>query len=417
MLTGLVSFLSACATVGQPAETFPTATSAAGEGVGVQSTASPESSDPGPLTLSVWIPPAFSPTAGGLAATLLQTRLDAFHEAHPNVQIEVRLKLESGEGGLLDSLGAAQAAAPLALPDLVLLSSDILPLAVDRQLLQPLDAYLSEPLNEDWYDFGWQMVQRSGQTYGLPFAGDALVLLHRLSAVSETPATWQAVLDQPLVLGFAAADPQVIFSLAELSALGDPITHPDSITLEQLESLLAFYAEAQTSGAFPFWLTQFEGQEQSWQAFVEGRLPMVVAWSSRFLTATDANLGAAPLPTSEGQNGTLVRGWAWAITTPDEQRLALSLELAEFLSSPEFLAQWSAAAGFLPPRSSALAAWSPDVRQALASQVVPEAAILPDVELRSAVGGPLSEAVIALLKQEILAGEAAQSVFDALAGP
>ena len=60
------------------------------------------------------------------ASSLLKARLDQFASENPDVRLEVRAKALEGAGGLLDSLVAANVAAPLALPDLVLLPRPVL---------------------------------------------------------------------------------------------------------------------------------------------------------------------------------------------------------------------------------------------------------------------------------------------------
>ena len=81
------------------------------------------------------------------------------------------------------------------------------------------------------------------------------------------------------------------------------------------------------------------------------------------------------------------------------------------------MSQWSAAAGYLPARSSALAAWSPDQRQVLASQIVGNAHNAPSSIAYPDLGPALSEAVVALLKQEITPDEAVTQTLEQLAGP
>jgi ABC-type glycerol-3-phosphate transport system substrate-binding protein len=113
----------------------------------------------------------------------------------------------------------------------------------------------------------------------------------------------------------------------------------------------------------------------------------------------------------------LVKGWAWAISTPYPDRAELIAELIEFLSTPEFIAQWSAAAGMLPPRASSLAAWSPDARQALASQIIADAIALPPQDMLDLWGKPLADAMVAILKQEQTPQEAMQAVIAAVSNP
>src|SRR5690606_23123473 len=170
--------------------------------------------------------------------------------------------------------------------------------------------------------------------------------------------TWVRLMDTRIAFGFAAADPQARFTLLQLLSLptrGDEPAIPQRNLLEVFD----LYSTGQARNVFPFWLTQYQSNEQTWQAFSEGRLPMVTAWTSQVFANRQTEISGAPLPTQNGQPFTLVRGWAWSVATQNTERAALATELIEFLSTPEFLAQYSAAASLLPPRPSALAAWAP----------------------------------------------------------
>jgi len=415
-----ILLLAACSSATIASQEQATSTS---EIISNKSTESPVSTlanSSGPVELRIWLPPEFSPSRGDLAATILQNQLDSFREENPNVQFEIRLKEESGAGGLLESMQAARTAAPLALPDLVLLSSEVLPKAIESNLLFALDEGLSAPLDEDWYIFGLQSVVNNGKTYGIPLAGDALIIMHRFSALEQIPKTWEESLEEPLSIGFAAADPNAFFSmvhLAYVAAIDGPFSQGTEFSDEQIRDLLGYYFDGEAIGVFPFWLSQFDNQEQSWQSFIEGQTAMVVTWSSRFLSSPDSNLGAGLLPTQDGQGFTLAKTWAWTLIAPEGPRTEFSLKLAEHLSEPEFLAQWTAAAGLIPTRSSSLRAWSPDQRQALVSQIVPVASILPLPEQRVQIGLPLSEVIVALLKQEISLDLAVQTMLNSLSLP
>ena len=83
------------------------------------------------------------------------------------------------------------------------------------------------------------------------------------------------------------------------------------------------------------------------------------------------------MPTLDGNDYTLASGWVWSLASPDAQKQKLSTELAEFLSDSEFMARWTAAAGYLPTRASALACWKDAGIQALASQVLQSAQLYP----------------------------------------
>ncbi len=412
---GLLLLISACNPTPAPQVT---ASVTPLESSTTEPTHTPGSELGGAIVLTVWLPPAFDTAGGNLSANMLLGRLAEFTEQHPQVRIETRLKAEEGTGGLLDSLLSAQAAAPLSQPDLVLLPHVQLQAAVQSRVLAPMTGLTTEHESDDWYPFAQQMIAADGQAFGLPFAADALVVAYRPTAISDIPANWSALLEARRPLGLAVADPWAQFTLAELSALQSESERSEfSFSQDQLTQLFEFYASAQERGIFPFWLTQYQTYEQSWQAFTEGRVPMVVAWTSKLFDTRNVDISGAPLPTHNGEYFTLVKGWVWAISTPYPERVELVAELAEFLSTPEFIAQWSAAAGMLPPRASSLAAWSPDAKQALASQIIADAAALPPQATLELWGTSLADAMVAILKQEQTPQEAMQAVLAAVANP
>ena len=96
-------------------------------------------SAPGLTTLRLWVPPEFDPASDTQAGDLLQDRLDQYTTQRPDIRIETRVKASSGSGGLLDSLSSANAAAPLVIPDLVLLPRTSLEIAALKGLLFPFD--------------------------------------------------------------------------------------------------------------------------------------------------------------------------------------------------------------------------------------------------------------------------------------
>jgi ABC-type glycerol-3-phosphate transport system substrate-binding protein len=262
------------------------------------------------------------------------------------------------------------------------------------------------------------MANYEGNPYGLPFATDALVVAHRTTAISQVPASWNSLLNIRIALGFAAADPEANFTFAEFLALRGEDSAPDfSPTEDELRAVFELYGDGQARQVFPFWLTQYQNTEQTWQAFSEGRLPMVAGWTSRIFSQHLPEISAAPIPTQNGRPFAMLRGWVWSVTTPNSEHAALAAELAEFLTTPEFLAQYSAAASLLPPRPSSLAAWTPDANQALASQIISNAVPAPDQATRELWGSAFQQAVVAILKQELTPAEAVEVVLAAVTAP
>ncbi len=109
-----------------------------------------------PVELVLWLPAEMDPGAESQAAALLQARLSTFAETE-GIDITIRLKSLSGSGGLLDVLTAASAAAPQALPDLILLPRRDLETAALKSLVTPLDPLTSIVDDEDWFPYALEM--------------------------------------------------------------------------------------------------------------------------------------------------------------------------------------------------------------------------------------------------------------------
>jgi ABC-type glycerol-3-phosphate transport system substrate-binding protein len=371
----------------------------------------------GPVTLHIWLPPEFDPQAGTPAAEILKARLDEFASRRPNTRVEVRLKALDGPGGILDSLTAANAAAPLAMPDLVALPRASLEAAALKGLLRPFDDLIEPVEDADWYEYARQMARLQDSTFGLPFAGDAQILVHRTTSIPEPPETLSDTLTTAEPLVFAAADPQALFTLAQYQANGGTtLDEQGRPTLDPipLVDVLDYYQRAATSEVIPFWVTQYQTQEQVWEAFNDGSANMIVSWASQHLKNMVADSAGAGLPTLSGQPYTLATGWVWALASPDPEKQKLSADLAEFLSEGDFLSRWTTALGYLPTRPSAMANWGSASQRNLASEVVSSAQLIPSGDVLNSISPLLLNATINVLKQQaepaVAAREAAESL-------
>jgi ABC-type glycerol-3-phosphate transport system substrate-binding protein len=351
---------------------------------------------------------------------LLQARLDEFVEARSGVQVEVRVKALTGEGGMLNSLSATSAAAPLALPDLIALPRELLESAALRGLLSPYDDLSETPEEADWYPYALELAQFQNSIYGLPFAGDALIHVYRPEIIESPPRDWGAALDTGAPMVFPAVDPMAHFTLALYQAgggsaiddQGNPILEP-----EVLAEVLTFYMEAEAVGVTPFWLTQYQNDDQAWEAFLEPRSNMVVTWGSRFFQSGLEDTAAAQFPTRNGRPFTLATGWVWALATPQTENQETSIELAAHLTDSEFLAEWTQAAGYLPTDPEVLAAWPDSTLRSIFSPILASARLFPSADILASVGPPLQSAVVAVLKQEADPLSAAQTAASSIAEP
>ena len=375
---------------------------------------------PGPVTLRLWLPPQFDPQGGTPGGDLLRARLAEFSARRPSVRVEVRIKAADGPGDLLEALTTASAAAPLALPDLVALPRPTLEAAALKGLLRPYDEFTQEMDGKDWYDYARQLARLQNSTFGVPFAGDALLMVYRPQVVAQPPADLASALQVAGPLAFPAADPQAIFTLALYQAAGGAIQDDQErpfLAADTLATTLAFFKEAENSKLLPFWLTQFQNDEQAWGAFRSSQADMVITWASRYLNDLPADAAAAPIPTPSGKPYTLATGWVWALASSNPDHQALSVELADFLTESAFLAEWTSATGYLPTRPSALARWKTPSMQPIASRIMLSAQLYPPADVLTSLGPSLEKATTQVLKLQSEPQAAAQEAAKSLASP
>ena len=384
-------------------------------------TPAPDPTETGPtgtglVTLRIWLPPQFGPDPNTEAGALLKARLDEFALLHPGIRITVRVKGEGGPGGMVASLDAVAGAVPESLPDLVLIPRPEMERAVGADLLVPF----TEPLDIDWYDFARSLAGLDQNIYGLPFAADALVLVYRPDVILSPPKDWSTTVTSPTPLLFSAASTESYFTFALYEAAGGTLQDADGrpfLDSPVLTALLAFYAQAASTGIFPETALTAVDETAVYEGFRDGQVDMAITWVSNRLNDDSGNIAATALPTVSSVPYTLVTGWMWALSNPDPERARLASELAAFLTTPEFLSTWTYAAGFLPPRASALAGWPNGVEASLASRLVLSAHLLPPLDVIQEVGPALQQAVEAVLAGELTPAEAAEAAALRVNGP
>jgi ABC-type glycerol-3-phosphate transport system substrate-binding protein len=373
-----------------------------------------------PQKLMLWLPPQFDPSANNQAATILRSQLQEFSRQNGGIKVEVRLKAATGPGGLLDALTATNAAAQGALPDLVALTPPDLEGAALKGLIFPFDGLTQTPDDPDWYAYARQLVILQGSSFGLPFAGDALVLLYRSSQVPALPKDWASLLQQPGALAFPAADPQAFFTLALYESAGGQVAdsqHRPLLTANSLAIVLKLYETGVKSGKLQPWLVQSASDGQAWQAYREQQADWVVTWVSRYLSELPADTSLLPLMPVGDAPFTLATGWAWSMAAPTPERRALAVKLAEFLVKSDFLARWTASAGYLPPRPTALAGWQNQSQQNFLSQIELSAQARPGNDLLTSLGPLIKDAVVLVIKGQSDPVQAAQAAAEHLKLP
>ncbi len=397
-----------------------TATAAPSE-VAATPTFKPLPTSSGPMALPIWVPPQFDPASNSPAGNLLQERLNAYMEAHPDVVVEVRVKSSSGPGSLLEALTSTNAAAPAAVPGLIALNRSDLEAAAIKGLIYPLDGLSTAMDDSDWFPYARQLASLQDSLFGLPFAGDALVLLYRPSAIGDQPLdTWADLLGRGVPLIFQAGDQQAMLTLALYLSAGGSVQDAQgrpSLDANILAKVFEVYQKGAHNGIFPASIAQYQSPGQAWQAFQEGQADWVITWSSNYLGELPADTNAALLPPVDTKSLTTANGWIWALSDPDPVRREASIALAEFLVQPDFMAEWSAAAGYLPTRPTALEGWSNESLQPLFYQVALSAQVRPANELMASLGPVLMEGTLSVIKGQATPIQAARLAAQKLGAP
>ena len=368
-------------------------------------------------SLVLWVPPEMDPELETEATRIFANRLQLFSDLNNGIEIIVRVKAASGPGGLLDALTATSAAAPEALPDLIALARPDLETAALKNLIYPLEGITEIPDDTDWFSFTREMALLQGGTFGLPFAADSLALVYRPAAVEEFPASWSALLETGVPVAFPADSDQALFPLALYLAEGGLIQDTQrrpTLEVEPLTEVFRFLAEGTDLGTFSDALIQYQTTGQIWTAFRDGQTDMAVTWVSHFLQEGPADAALAPLLPFSGNTVSLGNGMAWAVATPQENRQTLAVDLAEFLVQPDFLAEWSMAAGYLPPRPSALDGWRNQSLRSTISQVALMSRLRPSNDILTTIGPILREGVGQILQGNVDPAQAAQVAVESL---
>lgn len=374
----------------------------------------------GPVELVLWVPPQFNPEADTPESILFKQRIEEFEASHEDVFITVRVKSVSGATGLLEALTITHGAATQALPSLIALPRSDLETAVSRNLLIPFDTYSSEIDNPDWYDYAQNLTVIGGSSYGLPFAGDAMVMVYRPSIVGEPPATWEDLISRGEPIAFPAADPQSFLTLAlYLSSGGDleSTQRLPQLNLDILTQIYQLYADGAQSGVFPLWLTQLQRDTEAWTAYNELRSNWVITWLNRHLSDPADDSDLASFPEISNTPTTLADGWVWCLTDPRMEAHELSVELAEFLVDPDYLSEWTPLVGALPVRPSTLSGFENQELRNKLGQIALFSHIRPNNEIVNIIGLIMQDQLVQVLSGKTTAPFAAQAIIDRIGNP
>lgn len=358
-------------------------------------TGQPEPAVSEPRILRVWLPPQFNPNLNNAAATLLKQRLNNFEAEHPGLEIDVRIKSETGEADLLNSLSITSMAAPSALPDLVALPRHSLEAASQKGLVRPLDELSVELQDSDWYPYARELAKIDGIDYGIPFAGDASVIIYRPDLVWIK--TWDDILLSESQLVFAGADSRAELGLSlYMSAGGELLDAQGGPTLDQeiLTQVLELFSKGRAATLFPDSATNLSSDDQVLQEYRARRAEMAIVHFSDYRASQDGLI--QPLMGLKETHFTFATGWMWALAGQNPDKQQLSTELAEFLTADAFLSQWIRETGYLPTRLSSTA----QTEDSPVPAIIEAAQPLPSEDVLLVLGPVMQEALVRVLSGE-----------------
>lgn len=305
--------------------------------------------------LRVWLPTQFNPASGNDAATLLGERLAQFGAQHDGLEIEVRLKKMDSENDIVNVLSLTNAAAPGALPDLILLSRPDLESAALSGLLHPIDGLSTSLEDPDWYAYAQQLAHLQNTGYGLPLAGDALALVYYPEL--GTLVSWEDVFASRGQLVFPAGNTDGLVALSlYVSAGGEVLDAQGLPTLEvdALTRVLTLVQEGVSADVFSPSLVNVTTEAQTLQIYRTGSAGTNkgIIWILNYRADEDGAI--TPLPGLGEVPFSYATGWVWALAGANPENQQLAVELAEFLVADEFIGEWTRLMGYLPTRPSSV---------------------------------------------------------------
>jgi ABC-type glycerol-3-phosphate transport system substrate-binding protein len=236
------------------------------------------------------------------------------------------------------------------MPDLVALPRHGLEAAAQKGLVQPLEEFSRDLQNPEWHPYARELAEIDGTPYGLPFAGDALVIVYRPELVWIK--SWDDILLSESQLVFSGADPQAEVALSLYASAGGDLTDAQSNpVLEQdiLIEVLELFSRGRGVSLFPDAAANIANDEQVLQEYRSRRTEMAIFHYSEYRASQDG-LFQPLMSLDEDPYYTFATGWMWAQTGLSEDNGELAVELAEYLTEEEFLTAWVNETGYLPVR-------------------------------------------------------------------
>lgn len=377
----------------------------------------PEEAEPQPevKTIELWVPPQFDPQKDTAAGKSLLAFVERFMNDNHNVRVNIRVKAPNGGSSALSTLSAAKNIAPDVVPSLVLLSRQDMESAAQKGLIQPIETGIFSD-NASWYTYARQSAIIDNSVYGIPVAGDALILAYRVSKIGKDLSDWNDVLTRGMPIAFVPSSSSSIFGAFIYRSLGGKFTNDQgqvSLEHEKTTETLNFFLGGGHNGAFPPSLLQIQDQTQAWQRFNDGTVNLIISHYSVYQHYRTNGVKAIPIPTLEDSEVyPMATSWNWCLTetVPELQRIAV--QFAEEMADPKYNDPLTIDAGFLPIRNTEHPLLTDEESVRIVDVTGMRGELIPGIGITTKICPVLNEAVVQIIKNALTPEAAAQEAIS-----
>ncbi len=418
-LAGLVLWLAACGAANSvtpsPAAITPVTTPtplitapASPVQTGLAPTRVPEIETDLPITLTVWVPEDFAPSAE-LGGDVLSAQLAEFETAHPNVQIKYVLKASYGKGGIVDWLVQLHELMPDHLPDTAIVDSRELDVLQKQGLLHPLNRDLPSGAYWDLFQPAQTIAKRNNTWLDQPLVVETEHLVYDTRRIETPPATWEQVLATKNAFAFPADSPDA-FMFQYLENGGTLASEHSASDTNVMQSILDYYQRARANGNLNDTTAVLKAATEAMPLFAKGQVPMAQVDARDFLMARQELPNALPaaIPTRDGRASSLVSSWSFVVLTSNPERQQAALDYLEWLNEPAHLGEWAHAAQMIPASKSAFAQTiEPQAYADLLWSLLENGIAAPDLDKQAPYADAWHNAVQAVLNGQLSPEDAA----------
>ncbi|MEZ4675682.1 MAG: extracellular solute-binding protein [Caldilineaceae bacterium] len=289
--------------------------------------------------LVIWAPDLFQASLDPTTNHPMVALFEEFERNHPGVHIDVQIRADGGEAGILDYLRSAQRVAPAILPDIMLVNTQQLWQVVELGLLAPIDLAQLDSATE-FYPHALLAATYNEQLWGIPYVTDLVHAVYYTAESATAPSTWEALLgaQQPYLFAAGKSEDVNLFAYQQyLGAGGNPDIGIGTDEMA-LSSFFAFLAQAKADGIIPDEVLEVTDADDVWQLFAaadQGIAEISTHVAIQHLELfNNGMIQFVHSPTRTDNNETLAHVWAFAIVAGDVEQQALSLALVKAFFNP-----------------------------------------------------------------------------------